>query len=1090
MTTGQFPKIELIDRDIEQNEIRELANSVAAMGTSRVLYFRANGGLGKTRLLQESKQIIAQQQPHMLVSDIIDMYDFENRKPIKIERKLVDSLKREYSQKKLPEEQIAQIFSEYEEKYDYFHKIRGVSDQATREAESKIHAAFIESCNRLSALKPIVLRFDTLESLNINRPPYSFAMERERINKPQDSNENTNKSKFNQSFVLDWFEMIIARLGFTFILVAGRPPQILSEDRFISIVQKSDPLFNNPFDLSKIEDTDKLIEYLGKYGYDVSRDRIPYIRKITDGLPLLLTLYAKTQPKDSKDVKLPHSQGDFQDSLIERTFNLLENIPPSVDSDALANAREVYIFCLFILSCARRGIRREDLRGVFDTLGIKRDDTVINKLEDDILIRSVPRWYRSEDVDLNSDRLEDVDPNPEQEEHTLLLLHDEILALIDQSQKLDELAYRKPILEFLCDTSQKQVSTLTVEGPRFKLLSDHMYYELTRNITDGYRTYMVYADWLLRQRYVQDALILAEVFWATLLHEVPRDGGRQKYRPFYDKLSEALQVDIADIEREEGVRYVKRLRFSDDHAEAVAQAKVLYEQLVEDKVLPSSQDWTQFVDLLPLDNKINTYIYTDLCLTWATAMTRSGVDPEQILNLLTTLIRWLESEQAQQAPQHDQNLPLHRHLAYLRRTFFLGETYNIRGQFYRNQQFYSLAVSDLQRSVDAFNAYRQSEIPLYQDDKGVIAATYLNDNVAADIAQAQNNLAYSALQNGDLEKAVHISNEVIKHYIEDQSIASSYQQALFYNTNALIHMRYGDFDRANRSLTQARHAAEQSGMDRAIGLVAHAEALYQRALWNNGALIETSDLLAIDGTYFHTAVSKLRNEPGNLGEILYDRARFARDLVVFYRRDGQDLEQSNYYWKKAKDYLDEAAEQFKKIAFLNMQQANLRETQASLFILRAQAGDSEEAEKLLNDAEQLLRKGKDMPDYSHVIAGKISLQRSFLLLRENDVQGSLREMAIALARTYLFAPAQPDQTIRIHHDQAAFRKLIELQVHNQSITPDDFSIFVRTMYAGKVVVKASDLPYLLPPAERWLEAWEQSLRFFESLQEKAHENAA
>src|SRR5262245_17327027 len=89
---SQFPKIDLIERDIEKKLICDSVREVVE-GASRVLYFEARGGLGKTRLLQDYPVIVAQDSLHVLTADTIDMYDFENRKPIEIERKIVDSLK-------------------------------------------------------------------------------------------------------------------------------------------------------------------------------------------------------------------------------------------------------------------------------------------------------------------------------------------------------------------------------------------------------------------------------------------------------------------------------------------------------------------------------------------------------------------------------------------------------------------------------------------------------------------------------------------------------------------------------------------------------------------------------------------------------------------------------------------------------------------------------------------------------------------------------------------------------------------------------------------------------------------------------------
>jgi hypothetical protein len=1080
MTNGQFRKTaRLIDRDAEMNEIRRLADAAVHSGTCRVLYFRANGGLGKTRLLKESKSIIAKDLPQMLVSDIVDMYDFENRKPLEIERKLVDSLKREARQQGMTDEEFEDFFEDYTYKYVFFENIRGFSHKATREAEKNIHNAFIVGCNRLSKVYPIVFRFDTLESiLNIKSPEYSFVIEKERVSEREnEDNEQEYTKGVGANIVLNWFARVLKDLESALVIFAGRP--VIADDPIILMEQQIDPLFDS-LNLWRIDESDKLLEYLRECGIDIARDRIPYIRKITGGMPLLLSLYARTQPEKDAKFKTPHNYAEFEDSLIEQTFNLLETLPSNSNSDQLPEEqkkRQFFIFCLFILSCARRGIRREELRLVFDRLGMERDDDVIDSLDDETLIRSVPHWYQ----------LDAAETTPEQQKenakkNTLLLLHDEILALIDQSKKLDELEYRKPILNILCDISKEQVHNPPPGVPEIKLLSDHMYYELTRDIATGYRTYTIYADRFLRQRFIQDALILADVFWNTLYHEVPR--GQDKFTPFLDRLAESQQVNSDDIRWEEQVRYVKRLRFIDDYTEAEAWAVKLYDDLVEKGVVPAAQDWTQITSMA----HGNYYVFIDLCLTWATAMTRLRRDPDQCSSLLTKLIRLLESNELQLPLAKDEDLSLSWQLACLRRTFFLGDAYNTRGQLYDDQQYYQSAVDDLEKARTAFIDYQDKKFLLYEGEIVAQAAYFLNDDATADQAQVGNNLAYSKMRDGHLPDALELSQEIIDKYIRDTQSATTYQQALFYNTNALIHMRLGQYDEAKAALDAAKLAAEQSGVDRAIGLVSWALGIYRRAKWNNERLPDTNaELLAIDSEDFGTAAAKLQNEPGNLSDVFYDRARFARDLVLFFRSKS-DPERAQDWWRQANKHLDRATEELGKIAALDMRHADLLETRASLYLLRNddQYGDHSEAGRLLHEADELLRNNKDMPRYAAVVAGKIALQRGLLFLHQDQHQKALEQMAIALARAYVFAPK--------HRDQAAFEKLISGWHQEKQITTDALNVFVRSIYTGQVAVKAGDLRYLPPPADLWVNAWERSLTFFESLQrpieEKANERSA
>src|SRR4051794_24529260 len=111
MTTlrGQVPKIYLIDRDKEMELMRKLSRE-AASGENRVLYFEARGGLGKTRLIQDYPKIVERADLRILVADIVDMYDFENRKPIEIERKIVASLKVAALSQDISETELDDIF--------------------------------------------------------------------------------------------------------------------------------------------------------------------------------------------------------------------------------------------------------------------------------------------------------------------------------------------------------------------------------------------------------------------------------------------------------------------------------------------------------------------------------------------------------------------------------------------------------------------------------------------------------------------------------------------------------------------------------------------------------------------------------------------------------------------------------------------------------------------------------------------------------------------------------------------------------------------------------------------------------------------
>lgn len=1102
----QYPQIRLVEREKENAKMCELSRAVVNNKTSQILYFQARGGLGKTRLLQEYPRLIQQppdgQPMELLVADIIDLYDFENWRPIEIERKIVDSLRIAAFNKGISN--FDTIFAEYNRQYKFYQSIRGVSHVAIEKAEKTLRSALVASLSELSRVMPIALRFDTLEPiLNNRQPDFAFTFDRNRLVK-----KNIDKEEISENYspnvgvhiVLKWFNEVIPQLQHyaVFVLMAGRPPWVKQNQDILKQFAPGIEIL----ELSEIKSSDNIAQFLTQSGFALSGDDdlIPYVKRITAGLPLLLRLFARTHRQDNP----AGNTYEFEDNLIAQTFN-----PLTQRTTLPLDASATFVFCMYILACARRGIRRgirrKALREVFERLGIAPDSDEIDNLADEMLIKTVSYSKLPGTADDTPD------------EDTILLVHDEIQVLIDQSKKLDELHYRRPILDYLCELAGEEARRSRPVGQSLKPLTDHMYYELTRNIADGYRTYTVYVDLLLRQRAIQDALVLAGVFWNTLYYAVDRGG--ETDLPFYDRLAESQQITIDDIRRDEAVRYVKRLRYSDDNTEAAAWAERLYQEF--SVFLPAEQNWQA------INDSHDQYLFADLCLAWANALAQSKTGTRQSQRLLRSLQSWLEQESLRQPLQEADDLPLRRHLLYLRRTFFLGETYNLLAQIHGGQMFFRLAIGDLEKSEKAFTAYKQDKIPIYREDVSAVdatkeqqptsatssanentdsaipmqseqensdtdsskeekpssAATYLNDNVDNEIAQVRNNLAYRYAELGKLDEAITLSQEVFRDFVGEQPVASAYQQALFHNTQALILLRNPDFEeivekKIKESLDEARKAAEQSGVDRTLGLVAQASLMYKRAEWNARKHVLTNDELDDFNNEFDFALAKFRQQTLTLSELWHERARFWRDIAEFFKSEGEN-DQTRDYLREAKKFLDAPLNDLAQLDVLGIRRANLLETQACLDIIN---GRDTSAKKLLDKAEELLREKPDqeeIPVYAQIVVGKISLQRGRIFLHQNKPQPALREFAIALARSYVFAI----QGSRSRY-QAAFEALIGRWVRDD-VAADELSAFIRAMYTDTedVPSKASRLSLLRPSAEGWLDAWSKSLKFFADLQQ-------
>jgi hypothetical protein len=101
-----------------------------------------------------------------------------------------------------------------------------------------------------------------------------------------------------------------------------------------------------------------------------------------------------------------------------------------------------------------------------------------------------------------------------------------------------------------------------------------------------------------------------------------------------------------------------------------------------------------------------------------------------------------------------------------------------------------------------------------------------------------------------------------------------------------------------------------------------------------------------------------------------------------------------------------------------------------------------------------------------VVCGKIALQRALIALyRDQDYQTCLLQMAIALARAYVFAKS--------HHDQAAFERVI--RQHLLMIPVEDLLTFEQETGSEHLYPLAKELPYHKPDDEEWADAWEDSI---------------
>ncbi|MCP4107085.1 MAG: ATP-binding protein [Desulfobacteraceae bacterium] len=143
----QFP---FIGRESELSRIKKY---IEELGETRIIFIHGEGGIGKTRLLQE----IYAEYRHQKDIRVTDIFDFDDQKflsPENMSRKIADIIDQETFEPFL----TAQI--------DYYKmQAAGVSHEKLKEESLNLNRKFTDCLNIVSKLKRFILFFDTTDHL-------------------------------------------------------------------------------------------------------------------------------------------------------------------------------------------------------------------------------------------------------------------------------------------------------------------------------------------------------------------------------------------------------------------------------------------------------------------------------------------------------------------------------------------------------------------------------------------------------------------------------------------------------------------------------------------------------------------------------------------------------------------------------------------------------------------------------------------------------------------------------------------------------------------------------------------------------------
>jgi hypothetical protein len=906
-----------VGREAQKALLHRWAAAVAAGGACRALCFEATGGLGKTRLLQSLPEILAQACPAARFAPVVDLYDVEHRGAEAIERRLIDGLAAP-GPRALPASRVAAAFGPYHRLAAETLADRQFGDPDSRLAHGdRLREAFVAGWNSLAAEAPLVLRFDTLEALAAPPAPPSALVSAARALAERD-------------LVGGWMRAVLPQLHRTLVILSGRPPAAGGRHELVAQIEGLGLLAEPVQRLEPLREEGEIRAYLRGHGLDVAPAQIPVVRRLTEGRPLLLTCWAAATQAEPPLHPPPAlgSRPAFEDWLVDSILDPLASV---------SLAEQTVAYSLYALCYARRGLRPLQLAALLARLGLHCDGSALARIGDLALVKAVEL------------------PGGD----TLLLLHDEVYQLIDQSGRPDALGLREPALTFLCELARAQVGRAGDRIVLLRAMADHVSYELQRDPAAGYGCYAVYVERLLREHNVEEAALLSELFWATVGAPGRRAAGALP--PLLAALRERGLSQKA-IARDEEARVIWLLHAQEQHQLAAAEAERQIAALAA-----AGAPLLAPADLPPAELRR----HVALALAWAVAAARARPPEDHglILERCAHVIAALE-------PVGEACLDA---LLRLRRDAQIGQAHLTRGQIHLRQLRFAAATADAEAAEAAFHRHEAR-------------ADGPHDSIAYNrIAAANLTLALRTLD-GDLDGALRLSAEMLRANLDQ---ASPYHRALYACQHAALLLRGGQDAGLEDLLAVADEAALASGSKRAKGLLAHCRGLrgHQRML-AAGAPDPAAE------RHFAAATTLLLHEPGPRLEVCRDWAAFDVALAALYEAQGVELAARRHRLLAA-DLLDEYLARAAELPRLHA---------AELLALRAAVAPPAEAEALLAAAEARL--APPLPPFAHLIWGRTALRRAALAGPAEEARRDLLALAVAHMAAYAPRHAELDAALR------------------------------------------------------------------------------
>ncbi len=941
-------KIPLIGR---KDELAYLRDCLHARGENHVVYFWAEGGYGKTRLLEELRSMVEAGGPAFAFSGIIDLYHTDTHSNSDVERAIVDGLDR-----------AGKYFRTYREQREEFQLLRERgADPGVLEAHRRdLSAVFVREAREMAHdMRKLVICFDTMEVLQYE----SSVVE-----------ENAGLEEVDTR-VRYWMLEELPKLANVLIVFAGRPKSgsvDQSGNHQERLAHDLGKAFGNRLRVWKLpnldlEETRQFIHAL--FPEDAAKyfpeELLPSLHRLTGGRPVFIHLIADLLAKLAQEPRI----------LLD-VFQKNAHLVDAPDGDPrLSEAQRLiksHILGTLFNQTGEMGVILSNIalipKGVdpdiLEAVGIPREDAErwLTAMEDLSIVKQFKAWP-------------DVTPSgaadAERLDHTTrTFLHDEVYRLLNPSMILGLLIREKQTASTLIkeyyqkhiETLQKRIDAARDPQQRIGLRTqlhkyqvERLYYALVCNAGEGYHEYLRLSEEAIRNRWTGYSIRLLDEFLRFYNEPGTEEGDPPRRRA---RFADAGVTHDAVI-RESVRLWMERFYWWGQHEKAVRFAAKI-------EAAPET---------FHIDPQRDVAFLANIYARWLdSAATLAGYD-ERLVNRANALIARL--------PRLEQCTP-EEAVAVARLHYAIGFQYRTGGLLHPAGEHSGIAKAAF-RSLNA-----------YHDELAILL----------------NSLAYVYAQQGRMELARPVADEALQI---NESMGSDYSRGLTYSTLAAVYGMIGDYSRAveygQEALSIFRDLEDAHGSCRAYQHITHARRRMARRQIERGWRLDSARMM-LDTTIAElNSALTIAQEHGlqaREAEINAGLGRAYREYGRLLNATQGGLREATQAFNKSRAYLEEA---IKSPSVDEVECANLLEDLAEVYAL---SGDDPQAARCLARAEETIgpdyQIALDRPlpkrernEYFWPL-GKVERLRGRMALERKDYPAGLEHFARAYAYFALFSP--------------------------------------------------------------------------------------